>query len=70
MNKIGHYLKLKGRKQNWLAEQIGMSNNTINSYVKNRSQPNLETLIKIGLVLEIKVNLLIDTKVDKKTTNE
>ena len=48
MNKIKLVLDNKGIKQKWLAEQLGKSFNMVNSYVQNRTQPNLETLYKIA----------------------
>jgi putative transcriptional regulator len=61
MNRIGEQLKLKGCKQKWLAEQLGMTPTMISSYVKNKTQPKLETLIKISHILNIELTQLIDT---------
>ena len=56
MNKIKLVLDKKGIKQKWLAEQLGKSFNMVNSYVQNRTQPNLETLYKIASILDVEVN--------------
>ena len=61
MNRIGEQLKLKGCKQKWLAEQLGMTPTMISSYVKNKTQPKLETLIKISRILNVDINILIDS---------
>lgn len=54
----------KGIKQKWLAEQLGKSFNMVNSYVQNRTQPNLETLYKIASILDVEVNELLYSKDD------
>jgi len=62
MNKIGEVLKEKGLKQRWLAEQLGMSTVTINTFVKNRRQPKIKTIIDLCRILDVDINELIDSK--------
>lgn len=62
MNRIKEVLEQKGIKQTWLAEKLGKSYNMVNSYVQNRSQPNLEILFRIAEILEVDVKDLIDSK--------
>lgn len=62
MNKIGEVLKKKGLKQKWLSEQLGMSTVTINTFVKNRRQPKIKTIIDLCRILEVEINELIDSK--------
>lgn len=62
MNRIGEQLKIKGLKQKWLADKLGMSTVMISLYVQNKRQPKLETLIKISELLSIDINKLIETK--------
>ena len=59
MNRIKEVLDERGIKQTWLAEQLGKSFNMVNSYVKNRRQPSLETLYKIAEILKVDVKDLI-----------
>ena len=59
MNRIKHVLEEKGIKQKWLAEKLGKSFNSVNSYVQNRQQPRLEVLNEIALILDIDVRELI-----------
>jgi transcriptional regulator with XRE-family HTH domain len=59
MNRIKEVLEEKGIKQIWLAERLGKSFNTVNSYVHNRQQPRLETLMEIAEILDIDVKQLI-----------
>lgn len=70
MNRIGGQLKLKGCKQKWLAEQLGMTPNLISSYVKNKTQPKLETLIKISRILMVDVNILIDSTIQNRKNDK
>lgn len=62
MNRIKEVLDERGIKQTWLAEQLGKSFNMVNSYVKNRRQPSLETLYKIADILKVDVKDLIISK--------
>lgn len=61
MNKIGEQLKLKGLKQKWLADQLGMTTVMISLYVQNKRQPKLETLVKISKILNVEITQLIDS---------
>ncbi|MCP4988081.1 MAG: helix-turn-helix transcriptional regulator [Colwellia sp.] len=59
MNRIGEVLKKQGRTQVWLSNQLGKSYNMVNSYVKNRRQPSLETLFEIANILSVRPHQLI-----------
>ena len=59
MNRIKEVLKEKGIKQIWLAEKLGKSFNSVNSYVQNRKQPRLEVLGEIATILDLDVRDLI-----------
>ena len=43
LNRIKEVHEEKGISQNWLAKKLHKSYKTVNSYVCNRTQPNLET---------------------------
>ena len=66
LNRIKEVLDEKGISQTWLAKKMDKSFNTVNSYVCNRSQPNLETLLQISLILNIDMKDLIEEKKKKK----
>ena len=51
-NRIKILIVSKGRKQKWVAEQIGVTNTTISLWATNKTQPNAESLIKLMDVLE------------------
>ena len=59
MNRIKEVLEQKGIKQTWLAERLGKSFNTVNSYAQNRQQPRLEVLNEIAKILEVDIKDLI-----------
>jgi putative transcriptional regulator len=65
MNRIKSVLDQKGIKQKWLAEKLGKSNNIVNGYVKNRSQPSLEVLYKIAEILQVKPSSLLNEEMEK-----
>lgn len=59
LNRIKEVLDAKGISQTWLSKQLDKSFNSVNSYVCNRSQPNLETLAQIAKCLNVKLADLI-----------
>ena len=59
MNRIKDVLEEKGIKQKWLAEKLGKSFNSVNSYVQNRQQPRLEVLNEIAKILDVDIKDLI-----------
>jgi transcriptional regulator with XRE-family HTH domain len=59
MNRIKDILEEKGIKQKWLAEKLGKSFNSVNSYVQNRQQPRLEVLNEIAEILDVDIKDLI-----------
>jgi len=59
LNRIKEVLDSKGISQTWLAKQLDKSFNTVNAYVCNRSQPNLETLFEISKLLSVDMKDLI-----------
>ena len=65
MNRIKDVLEEKGIKQKWLAEKLGKSFNSVNSYVQNRQQPRLETLMEIAEILDVDVKELIISNKEK-----
>ena len=50
-NKIKLLIVAKGRKQKWVAEQVGVSNTTISLWATNKAQPNANSLIRLMSVL-------------------
>lgn len=59
LNRIKDVLEEKGITQTWLAKQLDKSYNSVNTYVCNRAQPNLETLLQISTILNVDMKDLI-----------
>lgn len=59
LNRIKEVLDEKGISQTWLANKLGKSFNSVNAYVCNRTQPNLETLLQISIILDVEMKDLI-----------
>ena len=62
LNRIKEVLDEKGISQTWLAKKLDKSFNSVNSYVCNRTQPNLETLLQISQILNVDLKDLIADK--------
>ena len=63
LNRIKVVLAEKDKTGRWLAEKVGKSNCTISKWCNNVAQPDLLTLNKVAIVLEVNVkDLLNDTK--------
>ena len=67
LNCIKKVLEEKGISQTWLAKKLDKSFNSVNSYVCNRSQPNLETLLQISRILNVDMRDLIADQQNIKT---
>lgn len=64
LNQIKLILVKKKKTGKWLAEQLGKSNCTVSKWCSNAAQPDLQTLEKIALLLEVdKRDLLTPTKI-------
>ena len=59
LTRIKEVLDEKGISQTWLAKKLDKSFNSVNSYVCNRTQPNLETLLQISQILNVDLKDLI-----------
>ena len=65
INRIKVVLVEKKRTNKWLAEQLGKDPATVSKWCTNTSQPGLETLLQIAIVLDVDVkDLLHSTKED------
>lgn len=63
INRIKVVLVEKQRTSKWLAEHLGKSENTVSKWCSNKTQPSLDTLLEIALVLDIDIReLLVSTK--------
>ena len=58
INKIKTVLSDHGRTNKWLAEKIGKSPTTVSRWCTNESQPPLETLYQISILLNTDIREL------------
>lgn len=65
LNRIKEVLEDKGISQTWLSKRLNKSFNSVNSYVCNRTQPNLETLLQISQILQVDLKDLISDAEDR-----
>lgn len=65
LNRIKEVLGEKGISQTWLSKKLDKSFNSVNSYVCNRSQPNLETLLQISQILNVDMKDLISEATER-----
>jgi len=54
-NNIKEIIQREGRKQKWLAEQIGVSETDISNYIANRRRPNHERLTTMCKLLNCRI---------------
>ena len=62
LNRIKVMLAEKKRTNKWLAEQLGVNAATVSKWCTNVSQPDLYTLDKIAILLDIDKRELITGK--------
>lgn len=69
LNRIKTVLEDKGISQTWLAKKLDKSFSMVNAYACNRIQPNLVTLQKIAVILQVDLKELITDK-EERNDNE
>ena len=62
INRIKVVLAEKKRTNKWLAEQLGCAPTTVSKWCTNSSQPDIETLAKISILLDVGVEELFNKK--------
>ena len=60
INRIKTVLSDQGRTNMWLAEKIGKSPTTVSRWCTNESQPPLETLYQISILLNTDIRELLN----------
>lgn len=59
VNRIKVVLVERHRTNKWLAEQLGVTPSTVSKWCTNDAQPSLETLMKLAILLDVKVDDLL-----------
>lgn len=60
LHRIKEVLKEQGKSQYWLAQQTGITYNSINSYVLLKVEPSLTNLFRIAEALGVSARELIN----------
>lgn len=68
--KLKYYLKLRNKTQLDLAKAIGVSNTTINNYVKGYNTPRMDKIDKICNYLNIERSNLLEDKEESNNTSQ
>ena len=63
VNYLKEVLQTKGVKQNWLAQQLAVTDNTVSNWCKNKAQPSLQVLKQIAEILCIDIADLLKPQV-------
>jgi transcriptional regulator with XRE-family HTH domain len=61
VNRLKLVLVEKKKTSKWLAEALEVNPSTVSKWCTNSSQPDLETLIRIAGLLEVRVEYLLNT---------
>ena len=59
MNCIKEILRVQGRSQVWLADELKKSYVVVTNYCNNKTQPSIPTLYRIAKLLDVDVRDLI-----------
>ena len=60
INRIKTVLSYNGRTNKWLAEKLGKNQTTVSRWCTNESQPPLETLYQISILLKTDIRELLN----------
>ncbi|MCQ2058620.1 MAG: helix-turn-helix domain-containing protein [Bacteroidaceae bacterium] len=69
LNRIKGALADAGRTNKWLAEQLGKDPVTVSKWCTNTSQPDLQTLSKISVLLNVDIRQLLTSNSDVLANN-
>lgn len=61
-NKLSEVLEREGRTRKWLAHQLGVTDNTISNWCKQKTQPDPFKLKAIAELLDVELKDLKDDK--------
>lgn len=68
LNRIKVALVEQKRTNRWLANELGKDEATVSNWCTNKSQPSLETIVRIVQLLKVDLNELI--RVDSQDEKE
>ena len=59
LNRLKIVLAENDKTNNWLAEQLGKDKATVSKWCTNTCQPDIETFMRIGVLLKVEVSELL-----------
>jgi len=59
-NRLKEILDGRGIKQNWLADQIGISPKTLSNIIGNKYNTSLEVALKISKILDLDIHKIFE----------
>lgn len=59
LNRLKIVLAEKDKTNNWLAEQLGKDKATVSKWCTNTCQPDIETFMRIAVLLKVDVSELL-----------
>ena len=62
INRLKLLLVEKKKTSKWLSEQLKITPSTVSKWCTNTSQPDIETLVRISRLLDVKLEELFDKK--------
>ena len=62
LNRIKVALADKKKTSKWLAEQLGKDVTTVSKWCTNKSQPSVETLVRISELLDVNLDDLVRSR--------
>jgi putative transcriptional regulator len=65
LNRIKVILAQKEKSNRWLASKLGVGDNTVSQWCRNKTQPSLETFFAIAKLLDVEVRKLIQPTKEK-----
>ena len=60
INRLKVVLAEKKKTNKWLCEQLKVNPSTVSKWCTNSSQPDIETLIKISMILGVEIEDLLN----------
>jgi len=61
-DRLKHLRTIKGLSQKFVAEKIGVKNNTLSGYESGRREPDATTLAKIAELYEVSIDYIVTGK--------
>lgn len=61
-DKVNEYINNTGSTKTWIAKQIGVAKQTLNTIMKSQN-PTIETMVKLSVLFDCDISELYDTEI-------